>query len=419
MIAATGDWLTRAPLPSPATDRGFAGVIDVVRSASLGLTTLEENLLDEKKIPPLDASGTVRWPYGTKSTADDLRRVGMTVVSLANNHAIDYGAEGMGQTKQILDREGLRIVGIGESLDQAQAPVFLGTSPRRVAIIAVSTSASAESRATHSRGEILGRPGVNVLRYSPDVTVDPATFAILQRSPIATASGNHDQLTLSGTTIKKGAHTKVEFVPNNDDLREILAQVRLARSESDEAIVMLHSHEPDNQSSAPADFVQSFARALIDAGASIVVGTGPHRLRGIELYKSGAIFYSLGNFTFDYSAIDRRSADVYESGADLYQLALGALGSASNFAVPQSSESIWWQSVIALTTLDRGALKSIRLRPIDLGTDMPPARRGIPIIASAQRAGEILQRLADLSRACGTEILIRNGQGEVQLDKSR
>ena len=46
----------------------------------------------------------------------------------------------------------------------------------------------------------------------------------------------------------------------------------------------------------PAEFIGAFARAMIDAGADLVVGHGPHLLRGLELYKGKPIFYSLGNF---------------------------------------------------------------------------------------------------------------------------
>jgi poly-gamma-glutamate capsule biosynthesis protein CapA/YwtB (metallophosphatase superfamily) len=398
-------------------DRRFTGVIDAVNKASIGLTTLEENLLDEKSIPQPEVAGSIRWPYGTKRQAEDLKRMGITVVSLANNHATDYGLEGMEQTREILNHQGLRHAGSGDDLDRAQAPVSFGEAARRVSLIAITTSAVAESRATHSRGEILGRPGVNALRYSPDVTVDPSSFATLQRSPIATKSAVRGQLIISGTIIKEGLKTSVEMIPNEQDLQDILEQVRLARAQSDCVIVMLHSHEPRNQSDAPADFVRSFAHALIDAGASLVVGSGPHQLRGIELYQKGAIFYSLGNFAFDYAAVDARAADVYEAGMDLYQLAIGALGSMTSFQVPQSQEPIWWQSVIAVTTFERGTLKSIRLQPIDLGIDLPIAQRGIPRIASSEHADEILRTLARLSRDFGTEISIRDGSGDVRLNE--
>ena len=58
----------------------------------------------------------------------------------------------------------------------------------------------------------------------------------------------------------------------------------------------------------PADFIPIFARAVIDAGADVFVGHGPHVLRGIEIYKGKPIFYSLSNFIFqnETAAADAR-----------------------------------------------------------------------------------------------------------------
>jgi poly-gamma-glutamate capsule biosynthesis protein CapA/YwtB (metallophosphatase superfamily) len=422
IIAATGDWLAREPMPSDETDRGYASVAQIVKGASLGLTTLEQDLLDEKNVPALKKSSIPRWPYGTTSEAKELRRIGFTLVSLANNHAADYGIEGMKQTWEILDHEGVLHAGSGENLQQAMAPVYVGAAPRRVAVIAVTTSATSESRATSTQGEILGRPGVSVLRYSPRVTVDPSTFATLRGSGIGTHSAKSDdpnQLILSGTVIRKGQKTTVEFVGTEQDSNGVLAQIRLARSKADVVIVMLHSHEPSNESDTPAEFVQQFARAAIDAGANIVVGDGPHQLRGIELYRGRLIFYSLGNFAFQSGAIDPSAVDVYDRGTDLFGLTLGAMGNMESHRLPNPEEPIWWESVIAITTFDHGTLKSIQLQPVDLGVDLPMAQRGAPRCATPQRRAEILQRLALLSQHFGTQLRIENGLGVIDIGQSQ
>jgi poly-gamma-glutamate capsule biosynthesis protein CapA/YwtB (metallophosphatase superfamily) len=416
-IAATGDSLVLKPMPSSKSDRGVEGVTSVLENASIAVTNLEENLLDAARVPRADNPGEMRWPYGTKRTAQDLRQLGFTMVSLANNHAIDYGVDGLGQTLQILDRAGLLHAGAGEDLAQARAPVLVGSAPRRVALIAVATSASPESRATPLRGEILGRPGVSALRYAPDVTVDAKTFATLKQSPVASAasktSGN--ELVVSGKAIRKGERTVVEMLADQGDTNEILGQIRQARAEADYVLLTVHSHEPSNQSQAPAEFLKRFARAAIDAGASMVIGQGPHQLRGIEVYKSGVIFYSLGNFEFDFSRVDPRSEDAYEAGVDLYRLALGAVAD-SEPPPPQSADNpLWWESVIAVGHFDRGVLRSVRLQPIDLGVDLPLSQRGTPRLASADRSKEILSHLADLSREFSTRMRIENGIGVIEL----
>ncbi len=165
-IAATGDSLMVNPLPSFRSDVELAAVGKMLQSSSVAVTNLEQNILDPVRIPRGDNPGEVRWPYGTEKTARDLRRLGFTILSLGNNHAVDYGPEGLTQTAQLLDRAGIYHAGTGEDLAAARAPVFVGIAPRRVAMIAITTSASSESRATRSRGDIMGRPGVNGLRYA-------------------------------------------------------------------------------------------------------------------------------------------------------------------------------------------------------------------------------------------------------------
>ena len=411
-IAATGDALILRPLSS--SDQGMEGVASLLRSASVAVTNLEENLLDTARIPRADNPEDVRWPFGTKRAAQDLRALGFTFISLANNHALDYGPDGLAQTEQTLDHAGLLHAGAGEDLAQAAAPVFVGTAHRRVALIGVTTSSSAESRATLLHGEILGRPGVNALGYSPDVTADAATFSTLKRSPVATTGKNpaDGQLTVAGKTIKMGERTAVKMVANSADADGILKQIRSARVTADIVIVSIHSHEPDNGSPEPAEFLKSFARAAIDAGAIMVMGHGPHRLRGIEIYKSGAIFYSLGNFAFDFSRVKSRSEDAFEAGVDLYRLALGAIPDSE--LQPQLADNrLWWESVIATAQFERGVLRSVRLQPIDLGLDLPPSQRGTPRLAGAERSTEVLHLLTDVSREFGTTIRVENGTGVI------
>ena len=84
------------------------------------------------------------------------------------------------------------------------------------------------------------------------------------------------------------------FRVDTSDEREITEHIRAARAAAEVVVVSIHSHEPDNRTDEPADFVRAFAHRAIDAGASLVVGHGPHRVRGVEVYKDSAILYSLG-----------------------------------------------------------------------------------------------------------------------------
>jgi len=249
------------------------------------------------------------------------------------------------------------------------------------------------------------------------VTVDRATFEVLKNLPSAVPGGagsDPNRLLISGTPIKRGEKTVVKFLPDERDVQEVLDQVKAARSKYDVVVVMLHSHEPSNHSRAPADFVQALAHSIIDAGASLVVGSGPHQLRGIEVYGGGAILYSLGNFAADYKVTDSRAADVYDSGVDLYQFAIGAVATPQRYSSEQSEEAVWWESVVAIATYDRTEIKSLRLQPIDLGAGLP-SQRSLPRVASPERGDEILRRLTSLSKDLGTQLRVENGIGLVQI----
>ena len=91
--------------------------------------------------------------------------------------------------------------------------------------------------------------------------------------------------------------------------------VRSAASLADIVIVSLHCHESGANRSVPADFIPIFASAVVDAGADVFVGHGPHVLRGIEIYKGKPIFYSLSNFIFQNETLLRMPADSYEQYA--------------------------------------------------------------------------------------------------------
>ena len=75
------------------------------------------------------------------------------------------------------------------------------------------------------------------------------------------------------------------------------ADVSSLRERTDVVIVSMHAG--NEYQPTPNVFQQRFARAAIDAGASLVVGHHPHVVQPVEQYRNGVIFYSLGNLVFD------------------------------------------------------------------------------------------------------------------------
>lgn len=103
-----------------------------------------------------------------------------------------------------------------------------------------------------------------------------------------------------------------ETSPNPKDLARTVEEIKEARRQADIVLVSVHAHEMKGaDSKVAAQFVETFARACIDAGASAVIGHGPHELRGIEVYNGGLIFYSLGNFIFQTETVATQPYDAF------------------------------------------------------------------------------------------------------------
>ena len=92
-----------------------------------------------------------------------------------------------------------------------------------------------------------------------------------------------------GTSLTVGDRTSVSLSLDDRDAAEICDAIARARQQAEAVIVSVHSHEPANDSDGPAPFLRTFAHQAIDAGAALVVSHGPHRVRGIEVYKGAAI----------------------------------------------------------------------------------------------------------------------------------
>ena len=385
--------------------------IDVVRAATLGFTNLEVNLLDAERARGAETRPAPRWVFGPASQARELRDLGIDLVSLANNHALDFGPEGLTSTRRALDEAGILHAGAGPDLAAARAPAVAGRGARRVALIAVTASASEGSRASRSQQDIQGRPGVSALQYSADVTVDPATYRTLAQSVATLKAGpppGDREMTMFGTRIRMGDRTHVDFVMNVGDEQEILEQIRAARAEAELVIVSIHAHEPSNASDQPAEFLRQFAHDAVDAGAAIVVGHGPHRMRGLEIYKRALILYSLGNFIYQTDGLDFRAADPFDAGQNLYSIAIGASGD-SGLPASQLDSDWWWESVLVVPRVDRGILAGLKIYPLSLRSESDPARQGLPELAKGARATAILRRFSDLSQQLGTELGLGNG----------
>lgn len=420
VFALTGDTIINRRL-STFRAPGVDDLFGLIRKADVAFTNLETLIHDFTFPGAQEAGGTYmgspRW------IIDELDWAGFNLLGLANNHANDYGVEGMRSTVAALSRNtNLVYAGVGENLALARKPGYLDTPKGRVALISASSTFPPLSCAGAQRKDMPGRPGLNPLRHTVTYTVPQSTY-----DTIATLRGHVNQnmsevesapLVFHGAEYVVGNKIKISSKAKEHDIRELQASVRDARQQSDWVIVSLHAHEAADPRDPrmPAEFVIESARAMVDAGADVVVGHGPHFLKGIEVYKGKPIFYSLGNFIFENELVELQPADSYELlGLDGDSLPSDCYNKRSkNDTALFPTGRRYWQSVVAQVVYDDNrTLQEVRLHPVSMGFGQPRLRRGRPYPSPANETEQIFH---DLQVACapfGTSISYENGVGKL------
>jgi poly-gamma-glutamate synthesis protein (capsule biosynthesis protein) len=221
----------------------FAGVQSVLDRADIRVGNLECAITQrdtaEKKSFPLKAP---------PQTAQALSLAKFDILSLANNHAMDFGYAGLTDTQNSLRQYSIATVGAGLDVTAAHTPVIIERKGLRLAFLAY-------------------------------VDVLPENSGFDAHSWIATET-------------KPGIAWA--------DLEQIKEDVTAAKLNADLVIVLLHSGIEITNVINNIDADQRLAaHTAIDAGASLVIGSHPHVLQQIERYHGGLIAYSLGNFVFD------------------------------------------------------------------------------------------------------------------------
>ncbi|TIQ62071.1 MAG: CapA family protein [Mesorhizobium sp.] len=435
-MVAVGDLILSRPL-AKGHHPGFGDIVKILQDADVTFGNMEMNIFDIRSF-----SGSPQAEYGgafhvsLPEIGPDLKAMGFNIVSRANNHTFDWGLEGMRETSQVLDQSGIVHAGAGESLAQAGAARFLETARGRVALVSFAASFTPMSRAGDPAGEAPGRPGLNPLRLARSIMVPPEKLESLRQirdalpdsrlggrwapPPVSGATAERpedskdpNRVVVAGTTFKAGDKAGYSYEADPRDVAEILRNVRRGKQFSDFCIVTNHCHQPGNWSEETPDYEQSFAHRLIDAGADAYVGHGPHKLRGIEIYKGRPIFYSLANFFYD----DHRTpvgADMFvaygKDPRDDTDAEVTVAEEARGFDDP-----VFYESIVTVSRFENNRLAELRLYPIELGYLKRFANRGVPRLAPWPQAKSILERLQNLSKPFGTNIAIENDVGIIKL----
>ena len=264
-VAAVGDVVLQRPL---VWRRGeFPS--RVLEAADVAVANLESPCSDrgtraDKLIALRSPAAAAGW----------VAALGFHAVSLANNHALDYGWEALADTLGGVREAGAAPFGAGENLAEAMAPaVVRAASGARVAFVGLCTALPLGSAAAPDR------PGAAPLRALQAYAVDAA---LAEEQP------------------GSAPYVRTWCVP--EDVARAEEVIRRARGEADVVIAVIHWGVPPAfvaPFQAPlADYQRPLARALADAGADAIVGHHAHVVHGVELIGRTPVLYSLGNFVF-------------------------------------------------------------------------------------------------------------------------
>ena len=230
----------------------YNDILPFIKNADIAITNLEV---------PLIESGTAFQKTGPNLKApvksvEALKYAGFNMVTLANNHIMDYGWDGLKSTMTVCEKHDIEYVGVGENLNEAIKIKYINHQGYVLAFIN-----AAENEWSTTDGD---EPGANPLNE------------INQYYQIAEAKKNADFVIL----IMHGGHETYDL---------------------------------------PSPRMKKLYRYFIDLGADAVVGHHTHCFSGHEVYHGKPIFYSLGNFVFDSEKF-RNNSDWNKGCAVLLKL---------------------------------------------------------------------------------------------------
>ena len=414
---ASGDLLGPHEALSGVEDAEFGKVVKIIQGADVAFANHEASAFDLSTFngarAPQNGGG---YPLFDPATDRDFKTIGLDIVSMANNHAGDWGEQGLIETLRTVHQSGLVQAGAGGSMRQAREPGIFQTPKGKVALIATASTYNPATVAADGEGALKPRPGVSILRTTASNVVTAEEMDLIRKlaatrsriapdAPRVRFGGNTfmspnnpgvtytDASQLGGgvSAFVVGDTPRMTYSVNTDDEKAVLDSISNAKRTTDFVTFSIHAHETAGlaDSSVPADFLPTLFHKAIDAGADVVVRHGPHELNGIEIYKGKPIFYSLGSLFFGVGGPDRRfNGRQQPAGA--------------------------YDSAMAVTEYRGGKPALVRVYPLATVTDRP-AVFSAPVIATGSEGRRILEQIRKMSEPFGTDMRIENGVGVIRI----
>ncbi len=363
-LYAVGDVLPERDDPASIFDK----VRPTLKDADIAFCQLEANISERGTRLP-QARHTTRIQ---RSAATAIADSGFNVVSFAGNHCMDWGREAFFDTIDALREENIKVVGVGANIAEARKPIVVEQGGVKVAFIAYS------SILPQCYWAEVDRPGCAPMR------------AFTHYEQI-----EHDQ---------PGTPCRTHTFAHREDLQALLADIKTAKQQADVVIMSIHwgIHFVPK---VIADYQREVAYAAIDAGVDLILGHHAHILKGVEVYKGKAIFYSLCNFATDLTMTpEHAESKGFKEIQGLHPEWIPDFDSRYNF--PPDSR----RTVVVKATLNKQGIREVNILPTYVDT------QAVPEILNEKdpRFDEVVNYLADISQDQGFDTqFIKNGDAVI------
>ena len=324
-------------------------LVDILRSAQLTFANLETPLTLFE-----EAAEKAFYHRADPVQAQTLVDLGIDLVTLANNHTLDFGQIGLADTVAALHASGIATVGAGNNFKEAIAAHRGRTEKGSIGALGLSSALPPGFAAGSNR------PGVAPIRVLQNAALDTGFLAE-----------------------QPGMAPFIHTDATEGDVEAACEVIRSMRQTVDLLVVGIHWGIPYGFAAPSygilAEYQRSLAHALIDAGADIVAGHHPHYVQPIEVYRNRLVLYSLGNFMFHNWNTLTRSAESKDIESEL-DLTLPAAPYRNAMSADATEESV-------ILTVDPTAFGlAVRFIPSVMSD-------GDPKIPNRDRAAHILDRL--------------------------
>lgn len=239
-VIIAGDFAPRARLAEQVENRKFQEIfsdnlVNLIKSADYSLVNFECPIVEDDYKPIKKCGPNLGC---TADAADALKYAGFTAVTMANNHILDYGTDGLYKSIDCCRKIGLDVVGVGNNLQEAERTLYVERNGKKLAII-------------------------NCCEHEFSIATD--------------TTGGANPL---------------------NPIRQYYC-IQEAKKKADYVLVIVHGGHEHYQ--LPSPRMQETYRFFIDAGADAIVNHHQHCYSGYETYNGKPIFYGLGNFCFDWN----------------------------------------------------------------------------------------------------------------------